>query len=61
MGISFILHISQLPLSADPGGSIRAQIGMREEVKGENLLSHELTAHVQALFVLLSLSLFFCQ
>ncbi len=58
MGISFILPLPQLPLSADPGGSTRAQIGMREGVKGENLLSHTLTAHVQALcsFLLVSLS-----
>lgn len=54
MGISFIL---KLPLSADPGGSTGAQIGMREEVKGENVLSHKLTAHVQALSVAFS----FCQ
>lgn len=54
MGISFILPLPQLPLSADPGGSTRAQIGMREGVKGENLLSHKLTAHVQALAVALS-------
>lgn len=42
MGISFILFPPQLSFSADLGGSIRAQIGMREEVKGENLLSHKL-------------------
>ncbi len=56
MGTSFILPLPQLPLSADPGGSTRAQIGMREVVRGENLLSHKLTAHVQALSLLLSLS-----
>lgn len=54
MGIPFILPLSQLPLSADPGGSTRAQIGMRERLKAENLLSHKLTAHVQALSVAFS-------
>lgn len=34
MGISFILPLPQLPLSADPGGSTRVQIGRREGVKG---------------------------
>lgn len=41
----------QLPLSADPGGSTGAQIGMREGVKEGNLFSHKLTAHVGVLSV----------
>lgn len=58
MGISFILPLPQLPLSADPGGSTGVQIGRREGVKRGNLLSHKLTAHAQALSVAFSESLF---
>lgn len=56
MGISFILPLPQLPLSADPGGSTRVQIGRREGVKGGNLLSYKMTAYSQALSVASSLS-----
>lgn len=47
MGRPFILPLPKNLVSADAGGSTRAQIGMRGEVNRENMLSHKLTAHVE--------------
>lgn len=57
-GHIFYPSFSTTSPSADPGGSTTVQIGRREGVKGGNLLSHNLTAHVQALcsFLLVSSS-----